>query len=78
MATAAELLQACREQTGLDADDAIALVVDFLASYGMTDNAADALCDYVDNEGLTEDFVSLLQENGLVPGPDDTAGEGAT
>lgn len=66
MATAAELLQAYREQAGLEAEEAIAVLVDFLASYGMTDGAADSLCDYIDDEGLTEDFAGLLRENGLV------------
>jgi alkanesulfonate monooxygenase SsuD/methylene tetrahydromethanopterin reductase-like flavin-dependent oxidoreductase (luciferase family) len=65
MATAAEVLRAYREQAGLDADEAIALLVDFLASYGMTDSAADALCDYIDDEGMTEDFAGLLKEDGL-------------
>jgi hypothetical protein len=75
MATAAELLRAYREQAGLDADDAIALLVDFLASYGMTGGAADALCDYIDDEGLTEDFAGLLKENGLVIEAGDALGE---
>ena len=75
MATAAELLRAYREQAGLDAHDAIALVVDFLASYGMTGSAADALCDYIDDEGMTEDFAGLLKENGLVIEASDALGE---
>jgi hypothetical protein len=66
MATAAELLQAYREQASLDADEAITLLVEFLGSYGMTGGAADALCDYLDEEGMTEDFAGLLIENGLV------------
>ena len=66
MATAAGLLRAYREQAVLDADEAITLLVDFLASYGMTDSAADALCDYIDDEGMTKDFTDLLKENGLV------------
>ena len=45
MATGAQLLRAYREQAGLDADEAIALLVDFLATYGMTGSAADALCE---------------------------------
>lgn len=75
MATAAELLRAYREQAGLDADDAIALLVDFLATYGMTDSAADTLCEYIDDDGMTEDFASLLKENGLVLGLSGTVGE---
>ena len=69
MATAAELLRAYREQAGLDADEAITLVVDFLASYGMTGGAADTLCDYIDDEGMVEDFATLLRENGLMLEP---------
>lgn len=57
MATAAELLRAQQRQASLDADDAIALVVDFLAAYGMTEGATDALCDYIDDEGVTEEFA---------------------
>lgn len=76
MGTAVRLLRAYREQAGLDADDAIAVLVDFLASYGMTDSAAHALCDHIDDEGLTEDFAGLLKENGLVLGPGGTIGEG--
>jgi len=75
MATAAKLLRAYRDQAGLDADDAIALLVDFLAGYGMTGSAADALCDYIDDEGLTDDFASLLKENGLVVEAGDALGE---
>ena len=75
MATAAGLLRAYREQAGLDADDAIALLVNFLASYGMTGGAADALCDYIDDEGMTEDFAGLLKENGLVIEAGDALGE---
>jgi hypothetical protein len=69
MATAAELLRAYREQAGLDADDAIALLVGFLASYGVTDAAVTVLCNHVDDEGMTEDFAALLRENGLMLEP---------
>jgi len=69
MVTAAELLQAYRDQASLDTDEAIAFVVDFLVSYGMTGGAAEALCDYIDDEGLTEDFAGLLREDGLVLEP---------
>ena len=75
MATAAKLLRAYRDQAGLDADDAIALLVDFLASYGMTGSAADALCEHIDDEGMTDDFASLLKENGLVIEAGDALGE---
>ncbi len=75
MATAATLLRAYRDQAGLDADDAIALLVDFLASYGMTGSAADALCEHIDDEGMTDDFASLLKENGLVIEAGDALGE---
>jgi len=66
MATAAELLRAYREQTGLDADDTIALLVDFLSTYGIAERAVGALCDCIDDEGIADDFSRLLQENGLV------------
>ena len=56
----------------MGADDVIALLIDFLASYGMTHNAAAALCNYIDDEGMTEDFASLLKENGLVIEASDT------
>lgn len=75
MATASKLLRAYRDQAGLDADDAIALLVDFLASYGITGSAAEALCDYIDDEGMTEDFAGLLKENGLVIEAGDALGE---
>ena len=75
MATAAKLLRAYRDQAGLDADDAITLLADFLASYGMTGGAADALCDYIDDEGMTGDFAGLLKENGLVIEAGDALGE---
>jgi len=75
MATAAKLLRAYRDQAGLDADDAIALLVDFLASYGMAGSAADALCEHIDDEGMTDDFASLLKENGLVIEAGDALGE---
>ena len=75
MATAAEFLRAYREQAGLDADDAIALLVDFLAGYGMTGSAADVLCDYIDDEGMTGDFAGLLKEDGLVIEATDGVGE---
>jgi hypothetical protein len=76
MATAEELLRAYREQGGLDAEDALALLVDFFSSYGMTSGAAGALCDYIDDEGMTEDFARLLRENGLViESGEDTGGE---
>lgn len=69
MGTATKLLRAYRDQAGLDADDAIALLVDFLATYGMTGSAAAALCDYIDGEGMTADFAALLRENGLMLEP---------
>jgi len=75
MASAAELLRAYREQAGLDADDAIALLVDFRASYGMTGSAADALCEHIDDKGMAEDFAGLLKENGLVIEAADALGE---
>ena len=76
MATAAELLRAYRDQASLDVDEAIELLVDFLASYAMTDSAAAALCDHIDDEGLTEDFAGLRKENCLVLGLGGTIGEG--
>jgi len=75
MASAAELLHAYREQAGLDADEAITLLAEFLASYGITGGAADALCDYIDDEGMTGDFAGLLKENGLVIQAGDALGE---
>ena len=75
MATAAEFLRAYQAQASLDADDAIVLLVDFLASYGMTGSAVNTLCDYIDDEGLTEDFAGLLKENGLVIEADDALRE---
>ena len=66
MATAAKLFHTYREQAGMDADDGVALLLEFLASYGMTDSAAGALCSCIDDEGLAEDFAGLLKENGLV------------
>ena len=75
MGTATKLLRAYRDQAGLDADDAIALLVSFLATYGMTDSAVAALCEYIDDEGMTEDFAGLLKENGLVVGPGGRVGE---
>ncbi len=75
MTTAARVLRAYREQAGLDADEAIALLVDFCASYGMTGDAADALCDYISDEGMSEDFIGLLKENGLVIQAGDALGE---
>ena len=65
MATAAEFLRAYREQAGLDADDTMALLVEFFAGYGMTDSAADALCEYIEDEGMTGDFATVLKESGL-------------
>ncbi|MGM0489072.1 MAG: hypothetical protein ACQESR_20215 [Planctomycetota bacterium] len=71
MTAAAELLRTYRGQAGLDAEDTIALLVDFLARQGMTDSAVDALCDYLDDEGLTKEFTGLLMENGLVIEPEE-------
>ncbi len=72
MATAAELLRVYGEQAGLEADEAISLLVDFFATYGMTSSVAGVLCDHIDDEGMTEDFAALLRENGLTldPGAD--------
>jgi hypothetical protein len=69
MAKAAELLQAYREHGGLDAEDAVAFLSDFLSDYGITDTAISVLCDYIDDEGLTEDFADHLRENGLIIEP---------
>jgi len=41
----------------------------------MTGGAADALCGYIDDEGMTEDFAGLLKENGLVIKAGDALGE---
>jgi hypothetical protein len=41
----------------------------------MTGSAADALCDHIDEEGMTGDFAGLLKENGLVIEPGDVPGE---
>ena len=64
MATAAEALRAYREQAGLDGDEAIALLVDFVAGYGMTGGATDVLCEYIDDEGLRKTVVA--NKNGRV------------
>lgn len=66
MATTAELLHAYQQQAGIDADEAVGLLLDFLASYGMTGNVTDVLCDHIDEEGMTGDFAQLLVDNGLV------------
>ncbi len=65
METAAEFLCAYREQAGLDADDALGFLIDFLRNYGMVERAATALCDLIDTEGMTSDLAGLLQESGL-------------
>jgi hypothetical protein len=70
VATAAELFREYREQAGVDAEEAITLLVDFLASYGMSGSAADALCDHIDDEGMTDDFATLLKESGLSDAPE--------
>ena len=41
----------------------------------MTGSAADALCDDIGDEWITEDFASLLKENGLVVEAGDALGE---
>lgn len=63
MTTAAKLLDAYRDQVGLDADESIVLLTDFLASYGKTDSGVAALCNHIDEEGMIADFASLLKEN---------------
>ena len=65
MATAADLVLAYRDQIGVDADETIKLLVEFLSSYGMSESAVRVLCDHVDDEGMTGDLASELQENGL-------------
>ena len=71
MTPAAELLRTYRGQAGLDAEDTMALLVDFLTRQGMTESATEALCEYIDDEGLSEEFASLLVENGLVVEPEE-------
>ena len=75
MATPVELLQAYRVHGGLDTEDAIAFLADFLADYGMTDTAMNVLCDFIDGEGMTEDYADLLRENGLVIEPGNSDGK---
>jgi hypothetical protein len=65
MATAADYLRAYRDQIGSDADDAIGTVVEFVTIYGLTESTLDVLCDFIDDEGLTKDFASQLEEHGL-------------
>jgi len=69
MLNSAELLGAYRDQAGLEADDAVEIVVDFLSSYGMAEGALAVLCDHVDDEGMTEDLARQLKEGGLVVEP---------
>ena len=66
MATTEELVGVYSDQAGADADDVITLLLDFIASHGMTEGAIAALCSYLDDEGLSADFSTHLKENGLV------------
>jgi len=66
MATSAELVRAYRGQADLEADEAVAWLVDFLSTYGMTESVIAALCELIDDEGMTADLVGQLKENGLV------------
>jgi hypothetical protein len=74
MDSAAEYVLAYQSQTGSDGNDSVDLLADFLISYGMRDAAIDALCQLVDNEGISSDFGQYLRENGLVIEADDEDG----
>lgn len=65
MATAADYLRVYRDQVGSDADEAVGVLVEFLTVYGLTESALDALCDLIDDEGMTRDFAAQLQEHGV-------------
>lgn len=73
MTSAAELLQTHRAQAGLDTDDALALLVDFFNRSDMAETAIDVFCDCLDDEGMTDEFASLLMEHGLVIDPPDAS-----
>jgi hypothetical protein len=78
MTAAAQLIRTYRDQAGLDADNAIELLVEFLSSYGMSESVVAVLCDHIDNEGMTGDLAQQLKENGLVieeSGPPDDNGD---
>jgi len=75
MATAVDYLRAYQDQTGVDADDAIELVVEFLSVYGMAENALHVLCDLIDGRGMTRDFASELEADGLMIDTLDVGGD---
>lgn len=66
MISAAEYVFAYQNQTGSADTDSVELLADFLVSYGMTDAAVEALCQLIDEEGVTADFGQHMRENGLV------------
>ena len=66
MVSAAALFHLYREQVDLDINQGILLLLEFLATYGVTDHASNALCHVIDEAELTDDFANLLKENGLV------------
>jgi hypothetical protein len=66
MANASDYLREARSHANLDPDEAMGLVVDFLSTYGMTEQAALHLCDFVDDEGMAADFRNVLVENGIM------------
>ena len=69
MANAADLLHAYREQAGTDEHEAAQTLLDFFDTFGMLEEAAAVLCDYIDEQGIANDFANELRENGLVIGP---------
>ena len=75
MATAADYLRAYRDQTGVDTVDAVASVVEFLSDYGMAESVVHVLCDLIDDQGMTRDFASELEANGLMTDTLDVGGD---
>jgi hypothetical protein len=75
VATAADYLRAYQDQTGVDADAALESVVEFLSVYGMGATALEVLCDTIDQEGMTRDFASQLEADGLVTDVLDVEGD---
>ncbi len=75
MATAADYLRAYRDQTGVDTVDAVESVVEFLSDYGMAESVVHVLCDLIDDQGMTRDFASELEANGLMMDTLDVGGD---
>ena len=67
MPKAGELVDAFADQNSLDPDETMALLAEFVSESGTTNEAVVTLCEWIEEEWMTDAPEAFLKEKGFEP-----------